>query len=58
MSPAVFVIGFRTGSAEYKNLDDSIFVASEMVKALGDGDFRVGLSISKVLGTNTNVTLE
>ncbi|KAL9073862.1 MAG: hypothetical protein Q9161_002694 [Pseudevernia consocians] len=35
------------GSAKYKNLEDSIFVASETVKALGDGDFRVGLRTSK-----------
>ena len=57
MSPTVFVISFRTGSAKYKNLEDSIFVASETVKALGDGDFRVGLRVSKVFGTKTNVTL-
>ena len=53
----MFVVSFKTGSAKYKNFEDSIFVASETVKALGDGDFRVGLRISKVFGTKTNVTL-
>lgn len=54
----VFVVSFRTGSAKYKNLEDSIFVGSETVRALGNGVFRGGLRISKVLSTKTNVTLE
>lgn len=55
---SVFVVSFRTGSAKYKNLEDSIFVGSETVKALGDGVFRGGLRISKVFSTATNITLE
>ncbi|CAD6583131.1 MAG: hypothetical protein ASARMPRED_001240 [Alectoria sarmentosa] len=54
---SVFVISFRTGSAKYQNLENSIFVASETVKALGNGNFRVGLRVSKLYGTKTNVTL-
>ena len=53
----VFVISFRTGSDQYRNLENSIFVASETVKALGDGTFRVGLRLNKVYATKTNVTL-
>ncbi len=53
----VFVVSFRTGSDKYRNLEDSIFVASETVRALGDGTFRAGLRISKVWGTKTNVTI-
>ena len=58
MTLAVFVVSFRTGSAQYKNLEDSIFVGSETVKALGNGVFRGGLRISKVFSTQTNITLE
>ena len=58
MSPTVFVVSFRTGSAKYKNLEDSIFVASETVEAPGHGVFRTGLRASKVFPTKTNVTLE
>lgn len=54
----MFVVSFRTGSAKYQNLEDGIFVASETVKALGNGDFRVGLRVSKVFATQTNITLE
>lgn len=54
----VFVVSFRTGAAKYKNLEDSVFVASETVKSLGGGDFRAGLMISKVYSSQTNVTLD
>ena len=55
---AVFVVSFRTGAEKYKNLEDSIFVASETVKALGGGYFRAGLKISKLYSTKTNVELD
>jgi len=55
---AVFVVRFRTGAKKYKNLEDSIFVASETVKSLGGGVFRAGLKISKLYSTKTNVTLD
>lgn len=51
------VVSFRTGAAKYKNLEDSIFVASETVKSLGGGGFRAGLKISKVYSTKTNIAL-
>ncbi|MCJ1272291.1 hypothetical protein MMC21_000077 [Puttea exsequens] len=55
---SVFIVSFRTGAAKYKNLEDSIFVASETVKALGGGYFRAGLRISKLYSTKTDVTLQ
>ncbi|KAL6722359.1 hypothetical protein ACLMJK_001466 [Lecanora helva] len=55
---SVFVVSFRTGAPKYKNLEDSIFVASETVKSLGGGFFRAGLRISKLYSTQTNITLE
>ena len=58
ISLAVFVVSFITGFVKYKNLEDSIFVGSETVKALGNGVFRGGLRISKVFSTATNITLE
>lgn len=54
----MFVVSLRTGPAKYQNLEDSIFVASETVKALGNGDFRVELRVSKLFATQTNTTLE
>lgn len=54
----VFVVSFRTGAARYKNLEDSIFVASETVSSLPGGAFRAGLKISKLYSTPTNVTLD
>lgn len=57
MSHTVFVVSFRTGSTKYQSLENGLFVASETVKALGNGDFRVGLRVSKVFATKTNVTL-
>ena len=58
ISNAVFVVSFRTGAAKYKNLEDSTFVGSETLRSLGDGTFRVGLKVSQVFSTPTNVTLE
>lgn len=54
----MFIVSFRTGAAKYKNLEDSIFVASETVKSLGGGDFRAGLKVSKVYSTKTDVLLD
>ena len=53
----VFLVSFRTGAAKYKNLQDSIFVASQTVASLDGKSFRAGLRISKVYSTKTNVTL-
>ena len=53
----VILIGFKTGTAKYKNLQDSIFVGSETVKSLGGGTFLVGVKISKLYSSKTNVTL-
>lgn len=55
--PLVFVVSFRTGAAKYKNLEDSIFIASKTVKSLGSGGFRAGLRISTVYLTKTDITL-
>ena len=54
----VFLVSFRTGAAKYKNLEDSVFVASETVRSLGGGAFRAGAHISKVFCTPTNITIE
>ena len=53
----VILVSFRTGTPKYKNLEDSIFVASETVKSLGGGAFLAGVRISKVYSSKTNVTL-
>ena len=57
----VFFVQFRTGAAKYKNLENSLFVASETVTALKEGqqgDFRAGLKVSKLYSTPTNITLD
>ena len=54
----VLVVSFRTGSGKYKNLEDSIFVASETVRSLDDKHFEAGFKISKVYSTKTDVTLQ
>ncbi|KAL8710653.1 MAG: hypothetical protein Q9220_004877 [cf. Caloplaca sp. 1 TL-2023] len=53
----VILVSFKTGTAKYKNLQDSIFVASETVKSLGGGAFLAGVRISKVYSSETNVIL-
>ncbi|KAF6228482.1 hypothetical protein HO133_008212 [Letharia lupina] len=54
---SVFVVSFRTGSAKYKNLEDSIFVASETVEAPGHGVFRTGLRSSNMVNLRTQKRL-
>lgn len=49
---------FRTGTAEYNYLEESIFAASETVKSLGSEEFQAGLKISKLYSTKTGVTLD
>lgn len=46
---------------KYKNLENSLFVASETVTSLRggkDGDFRAGLKISKLFSTKTDIYLD
>ncbi|KAG9191398.1 hypothetical protein G6011_09486 [Alternaria panax] len=49
---------FRGGDAQYKVLEDSVFVASETVSDSGiAGKFILGVKISKVFAAKTNVTI-
>ncbi|KAH8895621.1 hypothetical protein GQ53DRAFT_839176 [Thozetella sp. PMI_491] len=55
---SVWVPTFRGGGAGYSNLQDSIFVGSETVSSgASPGEFIVGVKISKVFNTNTNVVI-
>ena len=54
----VFVVAFRTGSAKYKELENSIFVGSETVRSTPGGkQFLAGLQVSQVISTKTNVNI-
>ena len=54
----VFVVSFRTGSAKYKELENSIFVGSETVRSLPGGkQFLAGLQVSQVTSTETDVVI-
>ena len=55
---AVWVPTFRGGSARYTNLQNSIFVGSETVSdSEVPGQFLIGVKISKVFATKTNITI-
>lgn len=55
----VLTATFHGGSAKYEGLTNSIFVASETVSD-GDepGQYLVGIKLSKVYTTKTNVTID
>lgn len=53
---AVTTWSFLTGSAKYKNLEDSVFVGSTAVRPGENGTFVVGFRMSKVFSVQTNVT--
>ncbi|KAK6597045.1 hypothetical protein H4I96_09697 [Botrytis cinerea] len=49
---------FRGGESKYKTLENSVFVASETVSDSGiPGKFLLGVKISKVLASRTNITI-
>ena len=49
---------FRGGDEKYKNLQNSILVGSEKVSDSDpEGEFLVGIKISKVFGVKTNITI-
>jgi hypothetical protein len=57
-SLTVLIPIFRGGEAHYKTLENSVFVASETVSDSGiPGRFILGVKISKVFASNTNITI-
>ncbi|KAI9658380.1 MAG: hypothetical protein M1821_002513 [Bathelium mastoideum] len=57
-SYSVWLPTFRGGSAKYENLQQSVFVGSETVSNSDTpGEFLLGLKISKVFATETNITI-
>ncbi|KAF5874779.1 putative lipase gdsl protein [Botrytis fragariae] len=49
---------FRGGESKYKSLENTVFVASETVSDSGiPGKFLLGVKISKVFASKTNITI-